>query len=293
MRGKSWDLRKRYANSLSSGAADESRLLGKIQRKGGWDYARRMFDTATETFAARVLADGGAIEDIDFLDSFIDHAKANNYYNDITAAYSPSWGVKGTTTVSKLYSVIGAAQDLEQAVGANQPTINLADLNGKTRLTFDGVNDFLKSAAFPFVQPETFIFGGLQQVSWSSGDCFCDGISINNSFIQQHTASPQINAYSGVFVGLNSDLAVGADATLRVLFKEAAAKIQVDNNAETSGNCGPADSGGFTLGAAGNNALNSNIKTGTIILLDATVDGDYPGKVSAIYNFLKSAYGTP
>lgn len=42
MRGKSWDLKRRYKASLSSGASDADRLREKVLRKTGWDYGKTL-----------------------------------------------------------------------------------------------------------------------------------------------------------------------------------------------------------------------------------------------------------
>ncbi len=44
MRGKSWDLKRRYISSLIAGSSDLDRITEKIRRKHGWDTLRRLFN---------------------------------------------------------------------------------------------------------------------------------------------------------------------------------------------------------------------------------------------------------
>jgi hypothetical protein len=252
-------------------------------------------DPATVSFKQRVEADGGTVEDVNFLNSFITNAKNNNYYDDIVAAYSPSWGVKGTTTASKLYCIKSASTDLAQGTAASQPDINLADLNGRTRLFNDGIDDFIGPIIFTYNQPATKIYMGYETELWSSNRTISDGGAAVTNLVRYSTLSPApaLNLFAGLTDVENSDAAVVTPAHLRVLFNGASSSIQVDNNAEVTGNPGANNPGGFTLGARANGANSGEFSVGAIVLLDAAVDGSYQAKIDAIRNFSKSAYGTP
>lgn len=256
----------------------------------------KIFQTAqvyAETVAhiERVIAAGGTVEDRTFLNQFIANAKANGYFNDIVAAWCPSWGVKGTLTASDLFSLTGAGQDIDQAVGASQPDINIADLNGRTRLCFDGINDFMESAAFTFNQPETIIYGGLRQRVFG-GKAFADGLNANSMAFLHSVSTPDVRLFASSFTDDNSDLLVGSDFHCRTLFNNASSAIQINQSTATVGNCGAANGGGFTLGALGNGTAPAPIDIGMVILLNAAVDANYAAKMLALYNFSKSAYGT-
>lgn len=250
------------------------------------------FNAETIAHITRVEADGGAVLDPSFLNRFITDAKNNGYLSDIVAAYSPDWGVKGGATASDLYSVTGAGFDLTQGSAANQPGIVSNDLNGKTRLLFDGVDDNMKSSAFTFNRPETFVLGGFRQVTWVSGRGFFDGLTLNSSVAFQNVSSPQFNCFAGSSLGLNANASVGVDYNIRVLFNDLNSESQVDQTAAITGSTGTANSGGFTLGSSGNDAANGNVKIGMAVLLNAAVDASYPAKALAVYNFSKNAYGT-
>jgi hypothetical protein len=250
----------------------------------------------TRAFVSRVKADGGTVEDVSYLDQFISDAKRNGYYNDIVAAYSPSWGVKGTTTASKLYSVIGAGQDMEQTTGSKQPSITLNAQNGRTILTFDGVDDFF-TKSFVFNLPATVIMMGMRQITWTANDFISDGQGAITGGIKQITATPSITQQVAADVGgtPNNDLAVNTAAHLRALFNQpTSAILQIDNNAEVdTGVTTVSNLNGFSLGGKFNDTLWANISVGAVVLLMPAVDGTLAAKMSAIYNFSKQAYGTP
>lgn len=246
------------------------------------------------TFIDRVIADGGTVEDISFLNSFVKNAKANNYWSDIVAAYSPSWGVKGTTTASSLYSITGVATDLLQAAATNRPTISAADLAGKSRLTFDGIDNFMKTPAFTFNQPETVVIGGYQAVTWGNNKDVFDGDTILKMQLRQQTTSPLMDMYAGTFGPAPANVTIGSDFHIRALFNGVSSVFQRDAETANTGNVGASNAGGFTLGATGDGASKfGNIKIGMVVLLSSAVDGSYAAKMTALYNFSKSVYGTP
>ena len=253
------------------------------------------YEPETSAFVNRVETDGGTVEDQDFLDQFISHAKNNGYYGDIVAAYSPSWGVKGTATASKLYSVIGASSDLAQAVGGKQPTISVGSENGNTVLTFDGTDDFL-SDAFGFNLPETIILMGFRQITWTANDFICDGAAGIVGAIKQVTGTPKLTQQVGAGLGAdNSDLAVNTAGHVRALFNQPSdSKLQIDRNAEVASSLATvANMSGFSLGGKFNDSTWANISVGAIVLLNSAVDGDYGRKMEAIYEFGRSVYNTP
>jgi hypothetical protein len=250
------------------------------------------YQLETESFTDRVIADGGTVEDKDFLDRFIVHAKGNGYYDDIVAAYSPSWGVKGTTNASKLYSVKGATQDLEQSTGASQPEIVTNATNGKTVLRADG-NDHCMTVAFTFNRPETFIFGGLKNITWVNVDRISDGGVNARALITNFTTTPQILVNSGQNGATNTDLSVGVSHHLRALMSSSATELQVDNNSETSGAAALFEAAGFTIFSQADGTLAANAECGLWILLNSAVDANYDSKMAAIYDFSRKEYATP
>jgi hypothetical protein len=256
-------------------------------------------DPATVSFKQRVEADGGTVEDVNFLNSFITNAKNNNYYDDIVAAYSPSWGVKGTTTASDLYSITGAAYDLAQGTASKQLAITAAAENGKSILTADGIDDIMQRA-FTYEGPETVILLGLRMKTWTISDLFFDGLTggVASGAVQMRVSSNRVALNVGGFgvSDVNVDLGVDTAAHLRALFNDPSGvgALQIDANAEVTTTLPTnVNMGGFSLGGSAIDSLWANISVGTILLLNSAVDGNYAAKMAAIYNFSQSAYGTP
>jgi hypothetical protein len=70
---------------------------------------------------------------------------------------SVSSSITIATGVQKWADLSGKGRDLIQDITNNQPAYNSVTLNGKPTVTFDGTNDFLRSANFAVAQPYTFI----------------------------------------------------------------------------------------------------------------------------------------
>lgn len=244
----------------------------------------------------RVYADGGYVKNINFLNALITNAKTNDYYNDLIAGYSPDWGIKGATTASKLYSIIGAGQDLVQTTGSKQPDITVDIINGYTGLTFDGISHIIQSS-FTYARPETVILMGFKQLSWTNTDFLFDGNGTTKGAVRQTGTTPDIGQIVGFTAGpISSDLAVGAFGHVRSLFNHTTSNIiQVDGNAEVdtpiAGEAANMD--GFTLGGRGDDDKFSHIIVAAVLLLNSAIDASYAAKMTAIHNFSKLYYGTP
>jgi hypothetical protein len=192
-----------------------------------------------------------------------------------------------------LYSLIGAASDLDQTTGADQPDIDLADLNGRTRLTFDGANHDMQRA-FPLDMTGglTMILGGLQQVTWSLNDYITDGFVTETIRFYQATSTPRVRMRSGA-TGPTAvtELQVATDAHVKCLYNGAASNMVVNNGTPITGDVGTnVGANGFSLGSNSGGTANSNIKVGLVVLIQGALTAP---QETAIYNFSKNAYGTP
>ena len=96
------------------------------------------------------------------------------------------------TGVSNWADLSGNGRDLIQATGADQPVYSAAN----NSITFGGVSDFLKTAGFTLVQPET-VYIVMNQVSWTSLDYVFDGNSVNTTRLIQRISSPKLSAHAG------------------------------------------------------------------------------------------------
>ena len=141
----------------------------------------------------------------------------------------------------------GNDRHLLQATGTNQPALQ-TDLS----ILFDGVDNFLRCDAFTLDQPGT-IYGLLRQVTWTISDIMWSGDPGTGEWqLGQRTATPQIAIFAGAVVANNSNLAVNTYGGIAAVYNGASSSLLVNATAETTGDAGLANAGGFTLGANGN-----------------------------------------
>lgn len=156
---------------------------------------------------------------------------------------------KVAALVSKVNDQSGWGHHLLQA-GAD----NIKPIWGVNGLTFDGVRQFMKAAAFMYGKPE-FVFLLIKQITWTSDDILLDGNASNNMLLKQRTATPGLAYYAGAgYTAVSNDLAVGAWGIVRILSYAALSKFIINTNAPDTTNTGIADAGGITIGSAATGA---------------------------------------
>lgn len=160
----------------------------------------------------------------------------------------------------------GNGRHLKQGTDTNRPA-----LQGDGTILFDGVDNFLKCDAFTLNQPETIYILG-RQVTWTNGDCICEGNSNTTGRIVQNSATPQLNISAGNSVASNTDWTVNTYMAVVAVFNGASSSLRVNNNAEVTGNAGAGNMGGFSLGANANPGGFSNIQVKEVIIYSAAHD---------------------
>ena len=140
-----------------------------------------------------------------------------------------------------------------QAVGLDQPSYDPATGG----VTFDGIRQFMKTAAFTLNQPETVYLVG-RQVTWTNVDRIWDGDANNSMGLFQDGATPQVTMVAGLQVS-NTDFSVGADHVIAAVYNSASSSLKVDNNPADTGNASTANGSGFHLGTNGNETVFGNI----------------------------------
>ena len=183
----------------------------------------------------------------------------------------------GSDLVSSWGDKSGNGNDLVQATETNKPTWNS---NG---VLFDGVDNFMKAVAFTLIQPE-FIYIVFKQVTWTSNARVFDGNSGNSGTLVQNGTTPNLNAYAGAFSTASTDLTLDTYGIVRVLFNGASSTFQVNDNAQTTGNFGAANMGGFQLGFS---LAYSNIEVKEVIIRNVADSAQDEG---TIYNYLADKY---
>lgn len=190
---------------------------------------------------------------------------------------------QGITSAGGLVSVwadaSGRARNLLQATGTNQPT-----LNADGSILFDGVDNWLKTAAFTLNQPVT-VYALMKQLTWTLSDIIWDGDAVN-SYLVQDNVTPMLRL---VGVADNTDLAVNTYGVLVTVLDGASSAIQVNNGATTTGNAGAGNPGGFTLGTRGDvSAQWANIEVKEVIIYNAA---HAAGTRARVYEYLRRLGG--
>lgn len=176
-------------------------------------------------------------------------------------------------------AVSGAARDLAQATGAAQPTLQA----GGTIL-LDGTSDFLGPVAFTLNQPTT-VYLRARQLTWTSGDRWFDGTTVNSGIIFQAGVTPDLNAYAGN-TGVVNTLALNTWGSIAVVYNAASSVFQVGGGSTVTGQAGPGNMGGIILGADSSGANNGNIEVAEMIVYSAAHDAAQRAAVIAYLNTL-------
>ena len=184
--------------------------------------------------------------------------------------------------VSQWDDASGEGNHIKQATDTRRPS---KEADGS--ILFDGVDNFLKADAFTLVQPET-VYLLIKQIMWTLDDYFFDGNSVVTGSVHQLSTTPGIKAHAGTYSSQNNDLVLGAYGVISVVFNGASSVLQVDNNTPTTGNFGASNMGGFTLGAAGNALVPSNIQVKETLVYSTAHDAATRSKVIA---YLSNAGG--
>lgn len=155
----------------------------------------------------------------------------------------------------------GNGRIMSQTTGTNQPT---KETDGS--ILFDGVDNWMATAAFTLDQPET-IYISFRQVTWADTDYISDGGLVNGAAIAQRTTSPSIDLFAGVGpTAQNTNLPVNIYGVIAAVFNGAASSLKVNGTAATTGNAGAGNMTGFTLGSVANATQFSNIQVKEILI---------------------------
>jgi hypothetical protein len=155
-------------------------------------------------------------------------------------------------------------------------------------LTFDGVRQYIKAAAFTYNQPE-LIYIVFKMITWTSSDYIFEGNTHDVGAFWEYGGTNGITGYAGTaYAPSNYDLTLDTFGIVRVSFNGASSFTQVNAGTPVVVNFGAGNMGGFTLGSRSDGAATfSNILVKEIILRNIT---DSSGDQTSIYNYLKAKY---
>lgn len=185
----------------------------------------------------------------------------------------------GSNLVSPWADYYGSGRNLAEAT--NKPVWS------STGILFDGVNDILKVTA-TLAQPVT-VYLVARQISHTNTDSIFDGNTRDSCRLLQATPTPGLKVLSSFLSAANNELTLNTFKVIRVIQNGVNSKLSVNNLSEITFNGGSGSMGGFTLGAAGDSTLFSNIEVKAVLIRRGN---DTDENKTLIYNFLTNRYGT-
>jgi hypothetical protein len=186
----------------------------------------------------------------------------------------------GSDSVSKWADRLESGKDLVQGVGTLQPLYTDAGI------VFDGISSNVFVDISDFNQPE-MIYMVLNTVTYRNGAYFMDG-NINNSGIYRFSdAENKTWVFAGFNSGVSDKLLLGVTGIVRILFNGAGSKFIVNDNTPITGNFGPNNMRGLTLGSNFGQTNFGNIRFQEVILRNIADSSD---NEADIYNYLKNKY---
>lgn len=184
----------------------------------------------------------------------------------------------------------GSARHLAQAVGANQPTYQTAEVNGRPVVRFDGANDSMQ-AIFALTQPVT-VFLVFKALDATVNEYLLDGAAAVLTMGLYRASATQYQQYAGGFgATLNSpDFQTGFHIGTLV-YNGAGSRAVVDSTVSPqTGNAGAGVPGGITLAATADGANQVAADLAEVIVY--AVDVSAPNCVS-VEAYLRAKYATP
>src|SRR5690606_1509558 len=107
------------------------------------------YEDETLAFQTRVLADGGTVGDLDFVDAVFALAKTDGWYSRLRLFTGEEVGYKAASgALGTNYDASDYDNDFVQATTAAKPTLTQsADFNGKNVGVYDGTDDGMTAPA--------------------------------------------------------------------------------------------------------------------------------------------------
>lgn len=185
--------------------------------------------------------------------------------------------------VSQANDLSGNARHLLQGTDTNRPSYSGGVI------TFDGVDNYLKTSAFTFSQPET-IYIVFNPISYTANDAVFDGNARDSGRFIQTVTTPEYRIVAAAsLLQLANGPAVGSYGVYCVVINGASTSGRLNNGAKVSGTTGAGNMGGFTLGARGDGAGEwSNIGVKEVALFPAAHSDP---EQDSIISYLMSKHG--
>jgi hypothetical protein len=202
----------------------------------------------TVAFKARVLADGGEIIDLNYVNSEIRRLKQVGMWNKIFAYPSVEFAVKkdASNNVEKIYCLKRALMDLIQTNTSYKGIYEIA-ANGRPCVKLDGINDYYQSGTdYAMVQPLTNWFNFYSNAYTTFGYYYDGRLDFDNCRI----AGQALIAFSGHEIYTPFLVEVNNTGRIRTVFNGASSSHKVNYDINT-GDIGTNPMYGITLGKPG------------------------------------------
>lgn len=188
----------------------------------------------------------------------------------------------GSNLVSLWKDILNSGNDLSQSTDTNKP------IWSSDGITFNGSDNYMKTAALTYNQPFSF-YAVLKQITWTADDFLITSNITNVVRLYQVGTTPNIRLRTATGSINNNNLNVDTFGIIRVVANGISSKLQINNTPASTGNLGTAAMGGITIGTRGDldTTYSSNICVKEAIF--RTVADDSINE-TAIYNYLATKY---
>lgn len=258
-------------------------------------FTGKSLEPETITFKNRVIADGGEIIDLKYINSEVRRLKSitdsgTSMWNRLSLYCSPAFAIKRNTSdatkVEKIYDLKRSLMDLIQTTSTYQGTFTTGQ-NGKPCVQLDDTDDYYQTnydAAM--VQPLSIYYNLFPQNGAGTDAYWYDGQTNFDYCAMSGPAAFRIFAGTGLLPSPAPPS--GVFIKTRAVFNGTSSKIKI-NGSETLGNAGTRPINGLTIGKPGgtyptNTSFNAGQKFHDAIILSGIATSGEDSSTEILFN---------
>jgi len=182
--------------------------------------------------------------------------------------------------------------NLTQATADSKPFFRAtAGPNSLPIIDFDGIDDFMATAAFTALSQPNHIFLIGSTVAWTLNDTFFDGGGANESRLYMSAATPNLKMWAGSASSADGNSGVGTFHLHECLFKAGTLSTFIvdDNASQAAFDAGAGTMSGGTLGALGDGLSNyGSVEIAEFMVFDGEVTG---ADLTSLRAYINDRYG--
>lgn len=181
-------------------------------------------------------------------------------------------------------------RNVVNATAGNRGTLKTNIINGLSVVRFDGISQFLASAAFTLDQPFTRV-SVFQQRTYTSGHIF-NGIA-TNCCLYQDGLNPRLSIFAGVTNAGSVNVPLNTFCVLAEVFNGASSFTVLNNGTPSAmGNPGANNPGGLTIAAFRSGIASwTAIDVAEVAMYPSALASGTGGPIDVLSNYMKSKYG--